>query len=1839
METDSAGSVANGFFNPAKAVVPSFSKTFSGPVRVRSGSADVIVLPLAAYASPGRIAADGSLVYADGFEGCDVSYRCETLKTEEFITVKHAQAASQWSWELHTGGLTPRLTAMHTIELIDEKNVARLRIDAPEGSDAAGKRLRINEGLTLSLDGSRVTLAADLRGCKFPVVIDPSWSSTGAMTVARFNHLMVTLNDGTVLVIGDGQGGQTCELYNPNLTTWTAVGSTLSNRDNTSTVTLLPNSGKVLVVGGQAASTSAELYDPGTKLWTATTSAPKTFRFLHTATLFGTDQVLLAGGQSGATAEIFDTSAGGTFNFTDPMSVIRLEHAAALLDSTHVLVSGGFSGGNTKLNTSEIYDTVSTHWTTVVSPMSFTRAGHALVLLNNGKVLAVGGTASIPSADLFDPVSTTWSATGNPVDGRFSSTVTTIVGGARVLVAGGQDQFGDSNSCETYNASSGSFATTASLSQSRLDHTAVLLNDGRVLVAGGKLQQSGTVLKSCEIFDPLPTPVSQSVSVYENKSLLINLQASSFGTPTFAITTPPTHGNLSGGPQNVTYTPTPGFIGADNFTFSATDSLGMNSAVVSIAVLANTTPVLDTSGQFSLTSISENIPAASNTGTLVSDLLASGGSPYNVPSSLVFQPIVSVLQPDGKLVIAGPSNTFTFPPTSNIARLNTDGTFDTAFTNNTGEGTGFQPVNAMALQADGKIVIGGAFTTYNGGHSPIAANIVRLNPDGTLDTAFNANAGTGFAAGSGSTSVNSIAIQSDGGILVGGSFTLANGALHSNIARVNPNGSVDATYNTSVTTIFGGVTSIALQSDGKAIIGGNISNVNGTPHVVLARIKTDGTLDTTYNPVADGNGVSALAIQADDRVVVGGNSGTIKRFNTDGSTDPLFSIGSGAGFNAMYKAIAFQIDNKIVVGGSFSNFSGSGRNNIMRLNTNGSVDTSFDAQSSTNGTINTLQIQTDGKILAGGAFTTFNGLAATHLVRIKPGGTGENTRIFDPDIGAVQGIAVIALDNTNGTWQFSTNGTTFTNFAALLDTSATLLTSDTNTRVRFLPNTDFSGAVNPGITFRAWDQNIGTNGQTGVNASVNGGTTPFSTASAPAKIVVNFVNHAPTFIIGPNIATTEASVVNTFANFITGFSPGPPIESAQSVSAYIVSNDSVPVGGVNAFTAQPAITNSGTLTFTPANNIDTVTVVTVTVRVQDDGGVLNGGVDTSAPQTFTITLTPVADTLVVSNTFDTGANSLRDCMLRARNNDTITFDPDVFDLTNAQAATVINLQSALPTMIHGSVTIDASDRRVTVNGAGAGQSNGFTLASANNVIRGLSIVSFTNAGVAIQGNGATGNIIGGDRGVGAGPNGQGLRIAGSGAFGVNIDQGAANNTVKGCWVGLDASGAVSEPNLAGVVIQGGSNNNTIGSASAGEANAISGNTFEGITVTGAGTDNNIIIGNVVGVSALATQSAARELAVSRDSTDVISGRTTVQNGASGIFLSRGTKNSSIGGTATDDDATLASKSNIIGFNVGNGIEVRALTSKQNASRGNRISQNKGGGIGLFNGSNGGIVRPSFSTVETIPGRSGAFADGRAVLASIHVKGAATNGDGTPGSGVVELFSDPGDQGQIPLGRSAVSNGQFDLTVDVSDLNLSLNATYTDAVGNTSPFLVFGPPPAAGALPANLTNNLLNTLIGVDPSDSSSAATGTGTLTISKFTSVLNFTKTGHDALQATIAIKLPEGFSSSGTVVVIVCDQNSAKATLDAKGKGASGGATVKLLPAKTGGTASIQIGIKNSDLVAGFVNSGLISKTTPKTGETHTIPVAFGLATPAGQKFIYTGTVDVTYKATDKKSGKAAKK
>ena len=237
-------------------------------------------------------------------------------------------------------------------------------------------------------------------------------------------------------------------------------------------------------------------------------------RYAHTATLLPNGSVLAAGGSpdgvtTQATAETYDPVTE-LWTAAVPMNDSRSEHTATLLPNGKVLVVGGvrLDGGVAFLAGAELYDGV--QWTSTAS-LNTPRFEHTAVLLSDGKVLVAGGAnpgnVVSGSGEIYDPDLQTWSVTGSlQAPGRNVFTATMLEDG-KVLVTGGHD--GGSSAlatAELYDQSTQTWSPTASLASARYHHTAILLPNGDVLVAGGFREQDGTTHRSAEVYDGPPPP-------------------------------------------------------------------------------------------------------------------------------------------------------------------------------------------------------------------------------------------------------------------------------------------------------------------------------------------------------------------------------------------------------------------------------------------------------------------------------------------------------------------------------------------------------------------------------------------------------------------------------------------------------------------------------------------------------------------------------------------------------------------------------------------------------------------------------------------------------------------------------------------------------------------------------------------------------------------------------------------------------------------------------------------------------------------------------------------------------------------------------------------------------------------------------------------------------------------------------------------------------------------------------------------------------------------------------------------------------------------------------------
>lgn len=421
------------------------------------------------------------------------------------------------------------------------------------------------------------------------------------------------------------------------------------------------------------------------------------------------------------------------------------------------------------------------------------------------------------------------------------------------------------------------------------------------------------------------------------------------------------------------------------------------------------------------------------------------------------------VQADGKIIVAGTSTSTGGSSNIVIERFNSDGTLDATFGadgNSDGTpdgvvnldlGTSSDDAKAVAIQADGKIVVAGNSTPTGGSSNVVLA---RLDKNGKLDATFGADGNTDgtpdgvvqVSFGNGDDAVDAIAIQQDGKIVVAGDTTsnTGNGSQNMVVARVNANGSLDASFGagTADGTPDGVVSlslgagndeakAVAIQANGKIVIAGNTIGSDNSSNIAVARLNGDGSLDATFGVGnADGtpdgvvavslsNGddkAKAVALQADGKILVGGvtlaadNSSNVAvaRLNSDGTADASFGAGTadgtpdgsvavsfGAGDDKL-KGLVVQADGKILIAGSNTAADGSTNAVVARFNSNGALDSSFGEDSSDgtpNGVVSislgsgddsaeALALQADGKILIAGDHVASDGSSNIFVARL-----------------------------------------------------------------------------------------------------------------------------------------------------------------------------------------------------------------------------------------------------------------------------------------------------------------------------------------------------------------------------------------------------------------------------------------------------------------------------------------------------------------------------------------------------------------------------------------------------------------------------------------------------------------------------------------------------------------------------------------------------------------------------------------------------------------------------------------------------------------------------------------
>lgn len=470
---------------------------------------------------------------------------------------------------------------------------------------------------------------------------------------------------------------------------------------------------------------------------------------------------------------------------------------------------------------------------------------------------------------------------------------------------------------------------------------------------------------------------------------------------------------------------------------NADGSLDQNFFVSTLSAFDITRVVVQSDGKFLVSQYS-------NGETYLSRLLSDGrpdtefdNSSERFRSSFNLSSI-NIL-PDNKILVTGVFSASTRSLRRNIARLNSNGSLDASFNPSRFHDGNGRVGQALSIkrQTDGKLIIGGNFTSYNG----LGGNdLIRLNTDGSPDNTF--NVGVGFGS---NQEVYAVTLQTDGKVLVGGLISQYQGAAAPRLIRLNANGSRDNSFATP--TIVGNscrVNAVAVQPDGKILVGFSYDPFGAPGRQRILRLNADGSIDNTFNAGNFGSqiinacwGMQVITLQPDGKILIGGGAldsyngvtmNAIARLNPDGSRDASFNTGTGFSRNGglSIRAITLQPDGKVIVGGSFSLFNGTSRNCLVRLNADGSLDNTFITGTGPNWNVNTVAVQTDGKILIGGEFTAYNNITANYLARLNSDGTLENPSSFTTGTGFNTWVQAVVPEPNNrivvGGWFSTYNG-------------------------------------------------------------------------------------------------------------------------------------------------------------------------------------------------------------------------------------------------------------------------------------------------------------------------------------------------------------------------------------------------------------------------------------------------------------------------------------------------------------------------------------------------------------------------------------------------------------------------------------------------------------------------------------------------------------------------------------------------------------------------------------------------------------------------------------------------
>ena len=546
-----------------------------------------------------------------------------------------------------------------------------------------------------------------------------------------------------------------------------------------------------------------------------------------------------------------------------------------------------------------------------------------------------------------------------------------------------------------------------------------------------------------------------------------------------------------------------------------------------------------------------------STGAIQCDFVARLNPDGSLELNFVINPLESVsalaVQPDGKLLIGGtftqvfPVNNLSATASPYVTRINTDGSVDTTFLP-----TPNQAVNAIAVQQDGSVILAGYFTTVQPQDtaSPTLRNhIARVNAYGVPDSTVDPDStGTVFAT----------AALPNGQVLIGGTFLSIGGVTSNFLARLNADGSLDTAFKA---TVNGPVQAIALESNGQILIGGSFSLVDGFGRGNIARLNTDGTIDGVFNPNANSN-IDAIAIASNGQIYVGGgfsllapNGSTtgysvsdLARLNTDGTLDLTFNPAPNGGVFA----ITIDSGGKILIGGGFTSIGAATRSYVARLLPTGAIDTSsFDPEP--NLPVYAIAIQSNNQILIGGSFTA----VLPQTSKAGTATTATNNPYGAQTVLPATGASAVTPIYVNHLARLNTDGTLDTTFYPDPDSDVLSIALQSNGAIvvggiltSFAPNYSGTGIIHNYV------------GRVNADGTIDGSFTPSANQLVDSVTVLSNQD----ILIGGSFTALQASgsATPTSVNHVAILNPGGTLDTAFSLGA-----NTAPTGQVRAFAQQP----------------------------------------------------------------------------------------------------------------------------------------------------------------------------------------------------------------------------------------------------------------------------------------------------------------------------------------------------------------------------------------------------------------------------------------------------------------------------------------------------------------------------------------------------------------------------------------------------------------------------------------------------------------------------------------------